>query len=187
MGREPRFCGAFLRLINTGMLELIHHFKIYKAVYTVPDQLISDLYAYKETDEGLRKTSLGGWHSKTFNLTKKYDSRSYEWTRNTVSALEDIVKQTWAEVYFDRGWFNINGLGAGNRWHDHGEHPVVGVFYIKVPKNSGSIEFCLNNETFAVTPTTGDFIVFPGNLQHRVLESKSNETRISMAVNFNKV
>lgn len=177
---------GFFTTINIFMLELIHHFNIYKTSFSVSDQLISDLYAYKKTDEGLRKTSIGGgWHSKTFNLTKKYDSRSYEWARSTITPLETIVKQTWPGVYFDRSWFNVNGYGAGNKWHNHGAHPIVGVLYIKVPDNSGAIEFCSNNEHFTHTPVAGDFIVFPGNLEHRVVDSNSNEYRISMAINFN--
>lgn len=169
------------------MLKLIHPFKIYTTTCNVPKQLIGDLYAYKETDIGLRKTSIGGWHSKTFNLTKKYDSRSYEWTRSIIESLEAIITKEWPTYRFDRGWFNINGIGAGNRWHSHGDHPVVGVLYIKAPADSGSIEFRKDEEHFVYTPLTGDFVVFPGDLDHQVLASKTTDERISMAINFRSI
>lgn len=164
------------------MLKLIHPFKIYKTTYDVSSQLVADLYNCKEADEALRKTNSNSWHSKTFY------NNSYMWAQDTITTLENIVNQTWSEICFGHGWFNVNGMGIGNEWHHHGDLPMVGVFYVNVPRNSsGAIEFRLDKDTCVYRPSTGDFIVFPGNLEHRVVENSSKEHRISMVLNFNNV
>ena len=100
-----------------------------------------------------------------------------------VAEIDAEVKDQISRI-ISRSWFNINSTGNSNNWHHHGGHPMVGVFYIQVPKNSGSIEFQKNEEVFSYLPSVGDFLLFSGNLNHRVLENQSTEDRISLAINF---
>lgn len=167
-------------------LKLIHDFNIWKATVDIPLNFVDNVYALQQRDPGNTKSNCGGWHSTSWSHTKKYSGRDWSWLSPTVEKLLSLVALRW-QYPFDRGWFNINKFGNSNNWHHHGQHPIVSVFYISVPLNSGSIEFCKDNTTFTYTPVTGDFLIFPGDLEHRVLESTATEDRISMAVNFKKI
>lgn len=95
--------------------------------------------------------------------------------------LNPIVSQIDRKI--QRLWININGPGHYNEWHTH-YHAKVGVIYLKVPLDSGDIEFRSYDEIYRITPQAGQFLIFPGSLEHRVLENKSNEFRISLAINL---
>ena len=82
-----------------------------------------------------------------------------------------------------RLWVNINGPGHYNEWHTH-YLARVGVIYLKVPPKSGDIEFRSYDEVYRITPQAGQFLTFPGSLEHRVLENQSSENRISIAINL---
>jgi hypothetical protein len=168
------------------MMELIHHFKIYKTRVEIPADFIDSIYKLKEAEAVsiLQKTNIGGWHSKTFTPYKDYYNGRYKWTTNIIESLTSIVQHTWPNVIFNRAWFNMSYPGGTNRWHDHGSHPIVSVLYIKTPTPCSSIEFRQDSELFQYRPIAGDFLVFPGTLEHRVLENESIDERISMAINF---
>lgn len=162
-------------------MELIHHFKIYKTRLDVPESLIENIYRLKEIEPNdiPQKTNIGGWHSKTFSPYRDYYNRRYQFSKSIIDQL--VSKQTYK---FDKAWFNLNYPGGTNSWHHHGSSPVVSVFYIKTPAPCSDIEFRIDEKTFAYSPVAGDFLVFPGSLEHRVLENKSAEDRISLAINF---
>ena len=101
-------------------------------------------------------------------------------------------------------WVNINGKGDFNLVHDHkgliGETLWSGVFYVDVPKNSGSIMFMdpriglmsdanhmLYDGTygFELQPQSGQLILFPSWLRHYVLPNNQSLERISIAFNVN--
>jgi hypothetical protein len=165
-------------------LELINEkFNIWKSVIDLPTDLISKVYDLQKKDPiGYKKSNYGGWHSKSFVYTQKYNRRDYSWIVQPLSEIDQMIKQM--NYRFSRGWFNINSKGNSNNWHHHGHHPFVGVLYISVPENSGDIEFEKDEEFFYYTPISGDFVAFPGKLMHRVLENQSDENRISLAMNF---
>ena len=165
-------------------MEKIHHFNIFRTHYTVDDNLINQIYNLKHLDLGTPKSNIGGWHSKTFTPYKDYYNGRYKWTTNIIESLTSIVRLTWPNVIFNRAWFNMSYPGGTNRWHDHGSHPIVSVLYIKTPNPCSPIEFRQDSELFQYQPNAGDFLVFPGTLEHRVLENESTDERISMAINF---
>jgi hypothetical protein len=162
-------------------MELIHHFKIYRTRLNVPEDLIEKIYRLKEIEPSdvPQKTNVGGWHSKSFTPYKEYYNGRYQFSK---SIIDQLVSQQ--NYKFDKAWFNLNGPGGTNKWHNHGTSPVVSVFYIQTPNPCSDIEFKKNNELFSYTPRAGDFLVFPGELEHRVLENQSTEDRISLAINF---
>ena len=169
------------------MFESLNKFEIYRTKIPIPDYMIEKIYQVKEQDLGTPKTNIGGWHSKTFTPYKDYYNGRYKWTQEFIEHVLTIVNTKWPDTQFNRAWFNMSFLGGTNKWHDHGIHPIVGVFYIQVPDGSSSIEFEENGEFFSYLPAEGDFLVFPGKLQHRVLSHESSIDRISMAINFNSV
>lgn len=115
-------------------------------------------------------TNVGGWqHDFISNGNKEPD-----W-------LKPIIDQIDSKVM--RLWINVNGPGHYNKWHTHGLSNVA-VLYVSVPENSGDIEFRRGDETYKITPKVGQLIMFPGTLEHRVLENKSSEKRISIAINL---
>ena len=108
-------------------------------------------------------------------------------------------------------WFNWNEKGNFNVQHSHLGTGYSGAFYIKKRNDptDGVIEFedarrdalmwevprtlqhtaaPLNGEQFyyhKLYPNEGDLLIFPSYLQHRVLENKSDDVRITSSFNFN--
>jgi hypothetical protein len=166
------------------MFESLEKFEIYKTCLALPEYMIEEVYKVKEFDQGITKTNYGGWHSKTFTPYKDYYNGRYQWTKEFIEYILEAVNSKWPNTKFNRAWFNISFEGGTNRWHDHGKHPIVGVFYIQVPNGSSCIEFEKDEEVFSYQPNVGDFLVFPGKLNHRVLSHNSKVDRISLAINF---
>ncbi len=166
------------------MFESLEKFDIYKTTVSIPDNMVESIYNLKKLDEGTPKTNYGGWHSKTFTPYKDYYNGRYKWTQEFIEYLLITVRSRWVDTKFNRAWFNLAHEGGTNRWHNHGQHPIVGVVYIQLPPGSSDIEFEQDSEKFTYSPKEGDFLIFPGSLQHRVLAHASSIDRISMAVNF---
>lgn len=166
------------------MFESLGKFEIYRKSIDIPEYLLDKIYEVKSQDQGTPKSNIGGWHSKTFTPYKDYYNGRYKWTRVFLENLLEEVKKKWPSTKFNRAWFNLNVEGSTNRWHNHGEHPIVAVLYVKVPNGSGTIEFKKEDEIFSYEPKEGDFLVFPGKLDHQVTPGINKEDRISLAINF---
>lgn len=166
------------------MFESLNKFDIFKTIIDIPENTIEQIYQIKSFDIGTPKTNQGGWHSKTFTPYKEYYNGRYKWTKTIIENIVHITNTRWPGTKFNRAWFNLSYEGGTNRWHDHGAHTIVGVFYIQTPEGSSCIEFEKDNDTFSYLPSAGDFLVFPGKLRHRVLSHNSTTDRISMAINF---
>tara|TARA_B100000427_G_scaffold305165_1_gene290969 strand:+ start:747 stop:1340 length:594 start_codon:yes stop_codon:yes gene_type:complete len=103
-----------------------------------------------------------------------------------------IVPHSGMGFFTDEFWFNIMKPGDSTGWHDHKEKACMsGVFYLKVPENSGNLIFrvkknqkwlYLNEE-----PDEGKMVLFPSNLEHAAEVNSSNEVRISIAFNLYKL
>lgn len=93
-------------------------------------------------------------------------------------------------------WFNVYEHGDYQEDHIHGKSHFSLVYYVKVPENSGSIVFtscdgvndtfslALNIVDYTVVPCESEVILFRSNLHHRVHKNRSNEHRVSIAMNF---
>ena len=100
-------------------------------------------------------------------------------------------------------WVNINGPGHFNRRHSHDPHHgtfLSGVFYVKVPEDSGRICFHDPRPHISTAPdmkyyNNGDnawcletepnvLLIFPPWLEHSVEVNESSENRISIAFNL---
>lgn len=100
-------------------------------------------------------------------------------------------------------WFNIGQPGSFQFDHHHhgwqGHNALSGVYYFKVPKDSGAIMFkspiehlTLCNRLwnigiqshFELVPSEGSVVIFPSFLNHKVGINESNEERISISFNI---
>lgn len=172
----------------------IYKFKVpdYK---TLNEKLLEQVYEKKNNSpQGIIRSNYGGWHS---------DAK-----RNQFLELEEIVLdlykkeilKTDKDVILSSIWANINYKNNYNKIHRHDGSHFSGVYYAKVPKDSGNLYF-INQDTsltepynyFKVgkadevkyEPKEGDLYFFPGGLSHRVGKNLTNEDRISFSWNFN--
>jgi hypothetical protein len=130
---------------------------------------------YRDLDNA-RGGRNGTWHG------RRLRTNPYPWFDSTFNRVAAAV----GDLKIDEWWFNCGEPGDEYRWHGHPIHPWVGVLYIQTPENSGGIEFRRQGEYQVFQPSVGDFLVFPGNLAHRVLKNMSEDFRISAAFNFKK-
>ena len=99
-------------------------------------------------------------------------------------------------------WLNVNhNRGCINLQHCHGG-VLSGVFYLKVPENSGKLVFAnqganelwegndyikdynkLTTQLSFIEPFEGDLILFPSYLPHSVLPNEHDDERISISFN----
>lgn len=128
---------------------------------------------YKDLDNA-RGGRYGTWHS------KRIRTNPYPWFEPTFTK----VKETVGDLKIDEWWFNCGEPGDEYRWHAHTPYLWAAVLYIQTPVNCGGIEFKQQESYEIFQPTTGDFILFPGNLEHRVCKNLSNDYRISVAFNL---
>ena len=161
------------------------------------DSLIEACYKHKETTKTNHFSNINGYQGDDF----KYEE------------LDNFIKENVPKSQFNTlgslrifSWVNINPKGARNYRHHHflaGERLLFsGVYYAKVPENSGEIIFhdprgpmihgCLDMQylygnslpVVSITPKEGECYYFPTWLEHDVTENKSEEDRISIAFNI---
>jgi hypothetical protein len=83
-------------------------------------------------------------------------------------------------------WLNAQGPGQSTSEHTHEEcdELLSGVYYVKVPAESGDLLLRDGYFRIQVTPVAGLFLFFPPNLPHRVETNRSDEQRLSIAFNI---
>ena len=100
-------------------------------------------------------------------------------------------------------WINVNKYKDYNKAHVHPNSIISGVYYVKVPKNSGSIVFEnssdpskylhpedviefneVNSSSWEIKPKEDELLLFPSWLKHEVMPHLNlKEDRISIAFN----
>ena len=128
---------------------------------------------YRDLDNA-RGGAYGTWHS------RRIRTNPYAWFDSTFNR----VAEATGGLEIDEWWFNCGEPGDEYRWHSHNPYPWAAVLYIQTPENSGGIEFKKRGEFQVFQPSVGDFLLFPGNLAHRVLKNHSADFRISVAFNL---
>lgn len=83
---------------------------------------------------------------------------------------------------FSNIWLNINYPGSYNKAHTHNGCERSGVFYVKVPEDSGDLYFTKMDEY--IKPYPGLLVLFDSNEEHAVEPNISDEPRISFAFNY---
>ena len=187
------------------------YFKMVKDPKKLNKYLFPLIKAWSKRDKSETKTNAGGgWHSPTnMNLQTEYEPL----TKELFAMQYEIYKDYGMELKPGLGnmWANINYPGAYNKQHVHPNSQWSGVYYVKVPKDSGSLYVedprpgpnillprrlkGLPKELWRVViypPTEGQIIMFPSWLSHGVEMNASKEKgekgwRVSVSFNFIQV
>ena len=171
----------------------------YKNYDDIKDDLIKHIYKLHKSDpEGQVKSNFGGWHS-CDNPTQNGIPQMY---------IDYIIHglHLFAPCKLLNWWVNINPPGTLNRSHCHPGADLSGVFWVKIPPDSGQIAFRNPNEytqfnlmTYAPQELQEDFhlyamrrmdaqdgagLLFPADLVHQVEMNQSQEDRISISFNL---
>ena len=111
------------------------------------------------------------------------------------------------EMKLQSVWGNVANRGSFNMVHVHPSSQVSAILYVKGGQKQGDVRFhnplgltskmlelsCGDSEEFTdynvdrwyVSPMRGRLIIFPSYIPHDVLMNKTDEDRISIAMNFN--
>ena len=115
---------------------------------------------------------------------------------DTVSELKTLINQAkqYASEILDKDiatlkigfWINIMQQGHTTSLHCHedADELLSGVYYVKVPENSGQFIYHLDREKHSLDPEEGSFLFFSPSLLHEVTEHQSEQPRISVAFNI---
>jgi uncharacterized protein (TIGR02466 family) len=173
------------------------------------DEMIEYVDLLKQVQPSLTNSNVGGWHSKTFlNLDDQPDVildlfREIDKDISDIYQKYDFTKQPELSNW----WIMSNGKYAYNRSHSHPGALISGVTYIKIPKNSGNINFTRPdtfydytgpyqtadvNNLYSMTdwqeyPEVGKVVYFPAYLKHEVtqnLTEDEDDQRIALAFNY---
>ena len=167
------------------------------------DEMAKNITQWSKEEQGVTKTNVGGWHSKT-------DMHHKPEYKPLVNELFKMVHNVFREEFLEAGpllgntWANINYKGGYNKAHVHPNSLFSGVFYVKTPPNSGrlvcmdprpGLQTCMPNRKkveipkylwreVQLQPQENRAIIFPAWLWHSVDPNESNEPRISVSFNF---
>jgi uncharacterized protein (TIGR02466 family) len=141
----------------------------------------------EKTQSSVKKSNFGGYQTHDdLHITPIF--------RELVSSLEKIASKCLDhKAKITEMWGNVNYKYCYNATHSHGGI-LSGVFYLKVPKNSGRLILrnpavrsdghFLKNPDYSITPENFALIFFPSWLEHYVEQNLSDEKRISVSFNF---
>lgn len=116
--------------------------------------------------------------------------------RETIPQIKQILEQATAyasqiigrEISTLRNGFWINDMGpqTSTTEHDHDDldELLSGVYYVKVPPNSGNLVIIDQYSRTEVQPREGMFVFFAPDVLHAVTTNLSQAQRISIGMNF---
>lgn len=173
----------------------------------IKEKLIEYVYnENKKNQEGVLRSNIGGWHSSSdYNRSNNLISSTLLPVLKDYFSNRQIFKSNF-EMVCNSMWININKKGDSNTLHTHPGCDLSGVFWIKVPDNSGVLEFVNPNDfaeynllhvyseeikrtsrayqSYWFPPYEGGILLFPAHLHHGVKPNTSNEDRISVSFNI---
>lgn len=162
-------------------------------------------YQLKLKDDGVSFSNRGGWQSHNVDLTldifKDFKDKLIFYANAYCKTLKGKESKS---IIIKSLWVNVNHTHSFNLTHTHPNSFVSGVFYIKVPENSGRLCFdhpcatkqhewqdddfdelnILNCTTYNIAPQENRLLLFPSWLPHYVEHNKNKEDRISISFNI---
>jgi uncharacterized protein (TIGR02466 family) len=183
--------------------------------------MIGAIEKIQSMDDGRARSNEGGFQSKPILSTiesPNFDNlETANLFNNVIYPAARQIAKSWAlpsKMDTVDYWYNVNYKYSINREHTHPSSFLSGVYYVKVPENSGNIIFMrsrsegdkmefmqllldkasdhgvdnnrINTEHW-YTPVEGMLILFPGHLLHYVRQNLTTEVddrRISLSFNF---
>lgn len=158
-------------------------------------------YQLMSSDSGVKISNCGGWQSSSLSKI------SIQVLDPLISKINERINQIVFKFELPKlklynMWINVNHPNDYNHLHNHIHSIVSGCYYVKIPKNSGNIEFYrsdgaeyflpesqssynyFNSIKSEYQPINGGLLLFPGWLKHSVQRNRSNENRISISFNY---
>jgi len=173
----------------------LEDFKTHPTRVNYNDDLYSFIKGLKEKNKSVKKSNIGGWQSDLLDQEKEVKPLCDE----ILEILKHLpLKITKAQIM--NMWANVNNKYDWNRIHSHPESSLSGVYYVKLPQESGKIIFrdprpgalmnCLINERYDhgelkwVGAKETSLLLFPSFLDHFVEPSMSDDERVSISFNI---
>jgi uncharacterized protein (TIGR02466 family) len=146
----------------------------------------------------------GGWQSDNIDLATPELAELFAEVRKRLEEVHRAFEFSASmQQIITEAWMNINQKGHFNYSHDHPGSLFSAVYYVKGGADKGELElktpvtphtYTISNEmvgsfnaftahAMVIPPVTGDLLIFPSWLFHRVNMSQSEEERISIAFN----
>jgi uncharacterized protein (TIGR02466 family) len=170
----------------------------------INQRLLQSVAELEKETQSITRSNVGGWHSISSLHT---DERFADIRRIIGQTCVECARFlsfnfTKADLIFQEMWINKNKAGDFNKAHVHPNAVLSGSYYIKVPPNSGNIEFYdpvrerimsvypikertkTNSQALEYKCNDGLLIIFPSWLQHSVQPSRSEDFRVSLAFNM---
>lgn len=154
------------------------------------------------------KFSKTNWHSEWFypsTCDKKFDIFLKTIT-NCASVCAESV-DALGKIHLSNFWININNKNDSDEYHSHSDTFLSGVYYVKSPEKGGNFSILPPNQLMtywwgnytdnenkmnnyncpllSIPPIEKRLLIFPSFLLHGVEENITNESRVSVAFNFN--
>lgn len=158
----------------------------------------------KRASSGRVISNGGGWQSDNLDLAAPELAELFAEVGKRLNEVHRYFEfSSSMQQVVTEAWININQKGHFNYSHDHPGSLFSAVYYVKGGADKGELElktpiiphtYTISNEMVGnfnaftghamVIPTvTGDLLIFPSWLLHRVNMSRSEEDRISIAFN----
>jgi len=161
-----------------------------------------EILNFKSKNKSVVRSNYAGWQSDTFEIIPKNFTDLFNKIAKNLKEIEKNLCLS-KELKLINFWYNVNGLGSFNRPHVHPGGVVSGVYYISIPKNSGSIVFMNNNlkdfndfygsannynqynsANWIIEPEENKCVLFPSYLTHYVEPNLNKKERVSISFNY---
>lgn len=158
----------------------------------------------KKRSSGRVISNGGGWQSENLDIATSELAELYTEVGKRLNEVHISFEfnRSLRQVITE-SWININQRGHFNYSHDHPGSLFSAVYYVKGGPDKGALEFkspivphtytisndliqnfnAFTGHAMVIPPVTGDLLIFPSWLLHRVNMSHSDEDRISIAFN----
>jgi uncharacterized protein (TIGR02466 family) len=176
--------------------------EIYQQAIGAPtDRLVEEINLRRQGDDGVGRSNVGGYHSTPFLPGRDEPSLTSVVQRATVLVDQIAADLGLGRLRMNGLWINVSETGHRNDWHHHPFTVLSAVYYVAVPDGSGDLRIERPDaqihywrrsngdrpatcQVWRYTPTAGDLLIFPAYLRHDVEENRSDEARISLAMNY---
>ena len=158
-------------------------------------EILEESYDIRSKYPSEEMSNEGGYHSPIFSETKFIKLRDI-----VMEFCDDLLyqKRLGGNVAKIDYWCNINKSYNYNVMHNHGRADLIGIYYVKLPPDSGNLVIMRNDGSqycnlyqnradmleYTIEPEAGRLYVLPGHLWHYVTGSNSVMDRISISFNI---
>ena len=185
------------------MIKDIYRIRILEANYInkeLKDHFIQHLEKSKQKQNLVDYSNCGGFQTSSIDGSK-YNETMKDPINAYLESFQRRINFSWS---IGGIWVNQNWRFDFNRPHTHlaEYNHYSGIWYLKVPRESGNLIFFTRPDNsdcthtwdyiddasaaanYVVYPKENNFILFPSHLPHMVEPNRSNEDRISVAFNI---